>query len=127
MKLLFKPPFLLFLGFFISFSSFSQTTEDFETDVVGATVFDDNGQNFTITNGAGEVNYNIGTFAGGGWNGTAPDNNFIDNSGLPAPILGDGSSFTITTTDGTDINVNSLYIFMSQINLTAASGMPPSA
>jgi hypothetical protein len=113
---------LLLFGLLMSPSLFSQTTEDFETDVVGATNFNDNGQNFTITNGPGEVNYNVGGCGGCGWNGTAPDNRFVDNSGLPAPTLGNGSSFTVTTTDGTDIYVNSLYLFISQINLTAASG-----
>ncbi|NQY30116.1 MAG: hypothetical protein HRT69_11670, partial [Flavobacteriaceae bacterium] len=113
--------FLLFAVSFVQLS-FSQTTEDFETETVGATTFTDNSQNFTITNGTGETNYDIETFAGGGWNGSAPDNNFVDNSGLPAPTLNDGSSFTITTTDGTDIYVNNLHVFLSQINLTAASG-----
>ena len=112
----------LFMMFFLSISSFAQTTEDFETDIVGATTFTDNGQTFNITNGTGEANYDIETFSGGGWNGTAPDNNFVDNSGLPAPTLGNGSSFTISTFGGTDIYVNSLYLFMSQFNLTAASG-----
>ena len=100
----------------------AQTTEDFEGDTVGATTFNDNGQNFTISNGAGETNYDIETFAGGGWNGSGPDNNFVDNSGAPAPALNNGSSFTITTTDGTDIYINNLYVFLSQFNLTAASG-----
>jgi hypothetical protein len=101
---------------------YSQTTEDFETETDGSTTFMDNGQNFTITNGAGETNYDIETFAGGGWNGSSADNKFIDNSGAPTPTLGNGSSFSISTTNGTDIYVNNLYIFMSQINLNAASG-----
>lgn len=90
----------------------SQTTEDFETETTGATTFTDNGQNFTITNGSGESTYDIELFNSGGWNGSTVDNKFIDNSsGLPAN--GDGSSFSITTTDGTDITVKSFYLFVS--------------
>ena len=50
--------FLLFAVSFVQLS-FSQTTEDFETETVGATTFTDNSQNFTITNGPGETNYDI--------------------------------------------------------------------
>jgi len=100
----------------------AQTTEDFEGDTTSATNFTDNGQNFTITNGAGETNYDIEFFSNGGWNGTTTDHKFVDNSGTPAPTLNNGSSFTITTTDGTDIYINNLYVFLSQFNLNAASG-----
>ncbi|PHR31938.1 MAG: hypothetical protein COA38_06940 [Fluviicola sp.] len=122
MKLITKLPWLMFSVFFLSLSSLAQTTEDFETETIGSTTFTDNSQNFTITNGSGETNYDIETFASGGWNGTAPDNNFVDNSGSPFPALGNGTSFTISTSDGTDIYINKLYLFISQFNLTAASG-----
>lgn len=93
-----------------------QSTEDFETETTGGTAFADNGQNFTISNGTGETTYDIEQVAGAGWNGSAPDNKFIDNSG-GLPTTGDGSSFMISTTDGTDIFVNSLYIFISTRSL----------
>ena len=92
---------LLMFGLLISPSLFSQTTELFETETVGATTFTDNGQNFTITNGPGETTYDIEAFAGGGWNGTGPDNQFIDNSS-GSPLQNDGSSFIITTTNRTN-------------------------
>lgn len=122
MKHITNLPWLIVSIIFLSTSAIAQTTEDFEGDIIGATNFNDNGQNFTITNGPGETNYDIETFSGGGWNGTAPDNNFVDNSGLPTPTLGNGTSFTISTTNGTDIFVNHLYLFISQFNLTAATG-----
>ena len=108
---------------FITQLSFSQTTEDFETETIGGTTFSDNGQNFVITNGPGESTYNVETFASGGWNGTAPDNRFLDNSGAGwagAP-LNDGTSFTISTSDGADILVNRLYLFLSTRTLQVAS------
>jgi hypothetical protein len=108
---------------FITQLSFSQTTEDFETETIGGTTFSDNGQNFTITNGPGESTYDVETFAGGGWNGTAPDNRFLDNSGAGAAgaPLNDGTSFTISTSDGADILVNRLYLFLSTRTLQVAS------
>lgn len=100
----------------------AQTTEDFEAETTGATTFSDNGQNFTITNGPGETTYDIEFYASGGWNGTAVDNKFIDNSS-GGPPTGDGSSFTITTTDGTDIYLKSFYLFVSNRSLSN-SGQP---
>jgi hypothetical protein len=108
---------------FITQLSFSQTTEDFETETLGGTTFSDNGQNFAIANGPGESTYDVETFASGGWNGTAPDNRFLDNSGAGgagAP-LNDGTSFTISTSDGADILVNNLYLFLSTRTLQVAS------
>jgi hypothetical protein len=96
---------------------FSQTIEDFESETIGATTFSDNGQSFTITNGSGETTYDIEFFANGGWNGFAPDNKFIDNS-TGSPTINDGTSFTITTTDGTDISIKSLYLFVSRRDLS---------
>ncbi|MHA7055901.1 T9SS type A sorting domain-containing protein [Aquimarina sp. M1] len=91
---------------------YSQTTEDFETETIGTTSFTDNGQNFTIANGSGETTYDIEFAGSAGWNGSSADNQFIDNSS-GTPTQSDGSSFTVTTTDGTDIDVKSLYLFIS--------------
>ncbi|WP_028887496.1 T9SS type A sorting domain-containing protein [Tenacibaculum ovolyticum] len=102
---------LLFLSL-VSLKTSAQTTEAFEDETVGLKTFSDNGQAFTIIDGSGETTYDIETFAGGGWNGTSGDNNFIDNTG-GSPGNNDGSSFTIKTTDGTDITIKSLYLFVS--------------
>ncbi|GLR18249.1 T9SS type A sorting domain-containing protein [Portibacter lacus] len=107
----------LFYLLFISTIAYSQSTEDFETETTGATTFTDNGQDFTIINGSGESTYDIEFFASGGWNGSSPDDKFIDNSS-GTPPTNDGSSFTISTTDGTDITITNLYLFVSKRNLT---------
>ncbi|WAC01294.1 hypothetical protein N7U66_14485 [Lacinutrix neustonica] len=109
---------LLLASFYLMTSSLNaQTTEDFEDDTVGAKSFTDNGQSFMIVDGGGETTYDIESFAGGGWNGAGPDNQFIDNtSGTPA--IGDGSSFSITTTDGTDIQIKHFYLFVSNRGIT---------
>ncbi|MBL4706014.1 MAG: hypothetical protein JKY54_15925 [Flavobacteriales bacterium] len=95
----------------------AQTTEDFESETTGSTTFIDNSQNFTITNGPGESTYDIEEIVGAGWNGTGPDNKFIDNSS-GSVTLNDGSSFTISTTNGADITIKSFYLFVSKRNLT---------
>ncbi|MCL5130205.1 T9SS type A sorting domain-containing protein [Algibacter sp. L4_22] len=110
--------FLLLVLLFNSNAIIAQSTEDFESETAGATNFTDSGQGFTITNGSGETTYDIEPFANGGWNGSSPDNQFIDNSS-GTPNQNDGTSFTITTTDGTDITIKSLYLFVSKRNLTA--------
>ena len=93
----------------------AQTTETFETETVGSTTFTDSGQDFTITG----TNYDINSLTGGGWSGSAPDNVFIDNTGESAG--NDGTTMTIKTADGTDINVLSVYIFAANTSLGAHS------
>ena len=109
--------FICFIFFLGNETLNAQTTEVFETETAGATTFTDNSQNFTITNGPGETTYDIESVGSAGWNGTAPDNQFIDNSS-GSPTTNDGSSFTITTTAGTDITIKSFYLFVSKRNLT---------
>jgi hypothetical protein len=107
------PAFAVFLFLsLLSLKTSAQTTEAFEDDTIGGTTFSDNGQNFTIVNGAGESSYDIENYAGAGWNGTAADSQFIDNSN-GTPGTNDGSSFSIKTTDGTDITIKSFYLFLS--------------
>lgn len=102
---------------FVSATTIAQTTETFETETIGATTFTDNGQGFTIANGPGETTYDVEFFSGGGWNGSGSDNRFIDNSS-GGPTQGDGSSFTITTTDGADITIKNFYLFVAKRDLS---------
>ncbi len=95
---------------------FSQTTETFESEVVGTTAFSDNGQGFLIVG----ANFDLNSLSGGGWNGSAPDNRFIDNTGETAG--NDGTTVTIKTDDGTDILVSSFYVFAATTSLAAHSG-----
>jgi len=109
----------------------AQSTETFETETALSTTFSDGGQTFNITSSTGEA-YDVfthGVLNGGGgsdsctncgWNGAAPDQKFIDNTGNHN---GDnnGSSFTITPV-GTEITVQSLYLFCSTRTLAVTTG-----
>ena len=108
----------------------AQSVEVFETEPVASTTFTDASQTFTVSS-VGE-NYNIfadGTVDNGytdvgngfGWNGSAADNRFIDNSGPLNDNGVDGSNFTITT-GGAEIGVTSLYLFCSTRALGPHSG-----
>lgn len=125
---------ILFLN--LNFAFCQQSTEDFETEPAGAASFTDNGKSFNITSVTGE-DYDVFTHGflnggaptstdncvGCGWNGTTADNKWIDNTGA-ANNNGDnnGSSFTITTTGGEDISVQSLYLFCSTRTIAPHTG-----
>ncbi|QDO95239.1 T9SS type A sorting domain-containing protein [Formosa sediminum] len=94
----------------------AQSIEDFETETIGETTFTDQGQSFTIVSNSSDT-FSIYHFPDGGWNGTTTDNRFIDNSEDNGPVP-EGTSFSIITTDGNDINLNSFYLFVSNYNLT---------
>ncbi len=114
--------------------TFAQSVETFEDEAPGSLTFTDGSQSFSISSSFGE-NYNVFTdgfsdngnttednCVGCGWNGTAADNKFIDNSD-PVNTNGtnNGSSFTIST-GGTEIGVTSLYLFCSTASITAHTG-----
>ena len=104
---------LLILG---SKSVSAQSTEDFETEIPGSDTFTDNGQSFTISSESADT-FAIFAFTDAGWNGTSIDDVFIDNT---AGVIqnGDGTSFTISTTNGTDISVKSFYLFVSNFDIS---------
>ena len=93
----------------------AQSTEDFESEVVNATSFTDNGQSFTISNNATGNTFSIQTWLDAGWNGTSIDQIFVDNKNRDDN--NNGTSFIITTTDGKDIVIESLYCFLSTDSL----------
>jgi len=93
----------------------AQSTEDFESEVVNATSFTDNGQSFTISNNATGNTFSIQTWQDAGWNGTSKDQIFVDNKNRDDN--NNGTSFIITTTDGKDIVIESLYCFLSTDSL----------
>ena len=98
---------------------FSQNTEDFESETTGSTTFTNNGLDFTInTIESGPAIYDVYFFASGGYNGSGNDDKFIDNS-TGTVTNGDGTAFSITTSDGTDITLKSFYLFVSNRDLTA--------
>lgn len=101
-----KTIFFAICSLFISILSFGQTsTEQFETESVGSTSFTDNGVIFNILSHTAST-FDIYNFPGAGWNGTAVDNRFIDNSGALVP----NSSFSIRTTSNL-FKVNRFWLF----------------
>jgi hypothetical protein len=89
-------------------ASFSQTTEVFEDETFGATTFNENGQTFDVTSTSTDT-YAINQDTNGGWNGMIPDDKFVDNYFSYDP--NNESSFIVSTNDGTEIIVSSLYLF----------------
>ncbi len=103
---------LLFTG-----SILAQSTETFETETNNSASFTDNSQVFNITAQAGGT-FDIGNFVGTGWNGTAVDNKYIDNSG--SADIGIPVQFTIKS--ATSFKLKSIYLYLSQSNLNPGSG-----
>lgn len=104
--------FLTICSLFISFFSFGQTsTEQFETESNGSPSFTDNGVIFNIISHVGAFDIQA-NFPGTGWNGTANDNRYIDNSNDPATP----PSFSIKTTSNL-FKVNRFWMFLSSLNL----------
>ncbi|MEM6345219.1 MAG: T9SS type A sorting domain-containing protein [Bacteroidota bacterium] len=80
--------------------------EDFEDN--SGTSFTNNGQAFTLSGPSA----NITTFANYGWNGSSADDRYIDNDG--EADNNDGGEITIETTDGTDIFVQSFWVWSAE-------------
>lgn len=96
----------------ISIFSFGQTTtEQFETESNGSTDFTDNGVIFNIISHVSVFDIQ-GNFPGTGWNGTANDNRYIDNSNNTAFP----PSFSIKTTSNL-FKVNKFWMFLSSLEL----------
>lgn len=105
---------LTICSLFISIFSFGQTsTEQFETESHGSASFTDNGVIFNILS---HVNtYDIqANYPATGWNGSAVDNQYIDNSATGNQAA--GTSFSIKTTSNL-FKVNRFWIYASASNL----------
>ncbi len=94
--------------------------EDFESATANATTFTSNGQVFNITTLTPDNSFTIKDIAGNGWNGTAPDNRFIDNS--TSIVNGQNPSFSIKTNDGNPFQLKSFWFFLSSDNGGTANG-----
>lgn len=108
---------LLFLG---GTSVLAQSVENFEDEGIASTSFSDNGQTFTVTTPTTGETYDIYNCGGCGWNGSATDAQFIENTGGNNGTM-NGTSFTIST-GGAEIGVTSLYLFCATNGLGAHSG-----
>ncbi len=109
----------LFAAFLVFNLVFSQTTETFETETDNSVSFTDNSLVFNITSQAGGT-FDIANFPGTGWNGTAIDNKYIDNTG--SADIGIPVQFTIKSAGGTSFRLKSIYLFLSQSDLNPGSG-----
>jgi hypothetical protein len=109
-----KSLFFIFL-LFATQCIWAQSTELFETETNNATSFTDAGQTFNITS-QGPAIFNIqAEYPNTGWNGTAKDNRYIDNSGssrFRQPV-----QFTISAANGTGFTLKSVWLFVSNHNL----------
>jgi Secretion system C-terminal sorting domain len=93
---------------FISAFSFGQTsTEQFETESNGSTSFTDNGVIFNIISNVNTYDIQA-AYPGTGWNGTAADGRYIDNSGQGNQSA--GTSFSIKTTSNL-FKVNRFWVY----------------
>ncbi|WP_452232592.1 T9SS type A sorting domain-containing protein [Lacinutrix sp. MEBiC02595] len=101
-------------------SIFAQSTEDFEDEGLMSSSFTDSGQIFNVTSPTTGETYDIYNCIGCGWNGSATDAQFIENSS-GSNGTNNGSSFTIST-GGVEIGVTSLYLFCATTSLSPHSG-----
>lgn len=92
-----------------SFSLAQTSTETFETESNGTTSFTDNGVVFNIISHTTSF-YIQGNYPGTGWNGTANDNKYIDNTG--SALSGTSGSFSIKSSSNL-FKVNRFWIFLS--------------
>ena len=120
-----KKLFLFLMAIAIQFSitaGAQNYTETFETATDGATTFTGNGRTFTITSTVpNSTAFNIGNYPGLGWNGTAPDNKFIDNSGSTV-TAGTGVQFTISATSSFTLKKIYLYLARADASFGGVAG-----
>lgn len=116
-----KKLYLLLLAFTLPLIVLAQTVslETFEDETDGSTSFTDNGQVFNITSQVGSFDI-YKTNEGFGWNGTAADNAFIDNSNATNP--NQTVEFTIATSGQTPFTLKSMWLFLTKSNLVAGTG-----
>lgn len=116
-----KIAFLLTCLLFYSYAE-AQTTETFETESVASTSFTDNGQVFNITSQAPAL-FDIYVLSNGGWNGGAPDNRFIDNSG--SSFFNTPVQFTISSQNSASFTLKSIYLYLatSAFNLNVSGSV----
>ncbi|MWB96913.1 hypothetical protein GON26_21340, partial [Flavobacterium sp. GA093] len=109
---------LLFILFSVS-NVLGQTTEYFESATAGSASFTSNGQTFNITSAAQGPFEIYSDVAAYGWNGTAADYQFIDNSGSSA--LNVPVEFTVASAGGVNFTLKSMYLYLANSNTT----LPP--
>ena len=103
---------LLLAILFLSPSLWAQTTSlyDFEASAVGATSFVSNSQTFTVTSQS-HGPFSVANLTSAGWNGTAADNQYLDNTGHD--VANTGAGFTIGTSGAVAFNINSCWMYFA--------------
>ncbi len=110
-----KNYFLLLLLFFSSQLLLSQTTtETFENELNNSTTFSEGGITFNITSQQSFFRIQ-GNYRNTGWNGTARDDKYIDNSNYTSSTR--GVEFTVTAANGAAINLKSMWLYISTSGL----------
>ncbi len=103
-------PWVVFVLTGVGSASAQTFTETFETQTNNASAFMSNGKVFDIVSRTSTF-YIQGGYPGTGWNGTAADNKYIDNSGYAFPSS--PTDFSIRTHDASRFVVTSMWLFLS--------------
>jgi len=108
---------LLFLTALLTSSLFvaAQHFENFESQTNGATSFVSDGQLFTVASTLSYF-YVQGSYPSTGWNGSAKDNKYLDNTGYTS--ASQGVNFTISSTTAFRMHSVWLYVSTSSLNLS---------
>lgn len=114
---------IIFFAVFVFLSNITAisaqtSTMTFENAANGSTSFTDNGYTFSIVSQAGSFRIQK-NYPNTGWNGTANDNAYIDNTGTTNI---NSPSFSVKSTSG--FTVSKFWVFLSntQLNQAASSG-----
>lgn len=102
------------LGLTLQFLNAQISTESFEDEADSQVFFTDNAQQFNITSYA--TIFDVQTnYPGTGFNGTANDNKYIDNSGTSIPTA--TPKFGIKTNNGNTFKLKKFWLFISNDRL----------
>jgi|GEM_PF-4029784 len=102
---------------FINLAS-AQTNETFESQAAGSKTFTSNNKVFNISTQKGG-SFGVFEHTGSGWNGTATDHKFIDNTGTAD--FGKPVEFKISVS-GFSFYLKSLYLYLSTVQLGSPTG-----
>ncbi|WP_313271042.1 MBG domain-containing protein [Sphingobacterium sp.] len=93
----------------------TEITETFESAAAGASTFTSGGKTFTIISKAESGKFDIqDLYPVTGWNGTGPDNKYIDNDGTVKAFI--DQSFSIKIEAGLTYSVKKFYLFLADHN-----------
>jgi hypothetical protein len=110
-----KKNYFLLLVLLFSYQFFTaQTSETFESEVNNAVTFSEGGVTFNITSQQSFFRVQ-GNYPNTGWNGSARDNKYLDNSNYTSATR--GVQFTVATANAVAINLKSMWLYVSTSTL----------